>query len=205
MRVHIWLIAAAAVAGAGAACNRGRDKGSETTTTSTAGGDAALPMTPGAESALADARIFGVLSELNMGEIQAAKLAVDKAASAPVKSFARSMISDHAKMLNKGDSLATALQITPQPPRSDSVAAHGQSEHASLDAAAPGAAFDKVYMDAQVQDHQETLALLQQLEGQTQNAQVKSLLDGAIPIVQGHLARAKRIDRQVAGATPTQS
>jgi putative membrane protein len=170
------------------------------TTTASANGDAALAP-GGGSSSVGDAQIFALLSELNMGEIQAAKLAVDKSKSVAVKSFAQKMIHDHTKMLNQGDSVATALKISPAAPTPDSVATKGQAEQANLNAAAPGAAFDTQYMDAQVADHAMTLALLQQFQGQTESADIKSLLSGAIPIVQGHLARAKKIDAQVGGQT----
>jgi putative membrane protein len=198
---------AAAIIAVGAACNKGPANASgmtasgdgAATTTASANGDAA--MSPAGGGAIGDPQIFALLSELNMGEIQAAKLAADKSKNPAVKSFAQKMIHDHTKMLNKGDSLATALKISPTAPAPDSVAAKGQAEQSNLNAAAPGGDFDKQYMDAQVADHEMTLAFLQQFQGQTQNADIKSLLSGAIPIVQGHLARAKKIDAQVGGQT----
>jgi putative membrane protein len=203
----VVLATAAAVVAVGAACTKGSGNASGMTTsgdggatTATANGDAAMAPAGGGV-AVGDPQIFAVLSELNMGEIQAAKLAADKSKSPAVKSFAQKMIHDHTKMLNQGDSLATALKISPAVPTPDSVATKGQAEQSNLNAAAPGVAFDKQYMDAQVADHEMTLALLQQFQGQTQNADIKSLLSGAIPIVQGHLARAKKIDAQVGGQT----
>jgi putative membrane protein len=188
----------------------GRDHGNASTAGADSGikadsaaGQVATPASPNsapsaaptsASAAPSDAQIFAILGEANHAEIDAANVALQKASHNRVKSFARQMIHDHTMLLHKGDALAQRLNVTPQPPANDSLAQHVQQEKQALGAAAAGPAFDKQYMDAQVQDHQTVYALLQQFAGQAQNAQLKTLITQAEPIVHQHLTRAQSID-----------
>jgi putative membrane protein len=177
---------------------------SATTPSSTAAGEVAPTNGPVAATPPADANILAVLHEANQGEIGAAKLALTSSSNPQVKSFAHQMIRDHTKLDKAGDSVAKATNITPAPPANDSLEAHVQQESQTLSAAGKGPGFDKQYMDAQVQDHQTVLAMLRQFEGQAQNPQVKAAVSSAIPIVQGHLDRAKKLSATL-GSSTTQS
>ena len=61
-----------------------------------------------------------------------------------------------------------------------------------LSTAAKGEAFDRQYVDGQVQAHQQTLTELQAMQN-TANADVKALIQKAIPKVQAHLDEATRL------------
>jgi putative membrane protein len=153
---------------------------------------------------VSDANILAVLHEANQGEIQAAQMALGKSSNPRVQSFAHQMIRDHARLDRGGDSLAKQIGITPAPPADDSLAAHVRQESATLSAAAQGAGFDKQYIDAQLEDHTTVLALLEQFERDAENAQVKAAVSSAIPVVRGHLARARKLSATL-GSTTTQS
>jgi putative membrane protein len=172
--------------------------------TSTASGEVAPTNGPVAATPPADANILAVLHEANQGEIAAAKMALNASSNPRVKSFAHQMIRDHMKLGKAGDSVAKATNITPVLPASDSLGAHVQQESQTLSAAGKGPGFDKQYMDAQVQDHESVLGMLQQFEGEAQNPQVKAAVSSAIPVVQGHLDRAKKLSATL-GSSTTQS
>lgn len=154
------------------------------------------PSSHGTASAITDANIFAELSEANQIEIAVGQMALQRAQSGDVKSFARRMISDHTKLLNAGESLAASLSIAPAPPSPDSLPQKADQETQTL-SALTGAAFDKAYMDAQVADHRMVLDLLKQLEAAAQNPRLKALIAGAEPTVQSHLDRAQAIDSKV--------
>jgi putative membrane protein len=177
------------------------DSGKGDSTRSTASGDVAGGA---ASNGPSDANILGVMHEANQAEIQAAQLALNSSSNPQVKSFAHQMIRDHMKLDHAGDSVAKAANLAPEPPANDSLPGHVRQESAALRAAGHGAGFDKLYMDDQVQDHETVLALLQQFQGQAQNLDVKAAVSSAIPIVQGHLNRAKKLAATV-GSTNTQS
>jgi putative membrane protein len=164
-----------------------------------AAGEVAPSSSHGTMSAISDANILAELSEANQAEIAAGQMALQRAKSGDVKSFARRMIGDHTKMLSAGKALADSLSITPAPPSPDSLPQKADQETHTL-SAATGAPFDKAYMDAQVADHRMVLGLLKQLEGAAQNPRVKALITGAEPTVQSHLDRAQAIDAKLGTA-----
>ena len=56
-----------------------------------------------------------------------------------------------------------------------------------------GKDFDKEFIDEQIDMHQETLDLLNDLDGRTTNADLKTAIAEAKPKVQAHLDQAKAI------------
>jgi putative membrane protein len=91
--------------------------------------------------------------------------------------------------------------VTPQPPtQAQSMKAMVDSATTALNNAAKGAGFDRQYIDLQVQAHQQTLTDLQRFQTQAQNADLKSLIEKAIPKVQQHLQRAKDVQGKLTAA-----
>lgn len=167
--------------------DRARSTG-DSATAATSTGDAAASAT-----APSDANIMALISEANNAEIQAARAALTKGASAGVRSFAQQMIHDHRRMQAQGDRLAKQLLITPQPPASDSLAQHVQQEQSQLSGLKKGPEFDRAYVTDQVADHQSVLAMLQQFQSTAQHPELKDLIAKAIPNVQSHLDRAQKL------------
>ncbi len=157
-------------------------------TTATSAGETAAPMT--------DANILAVMHEANTAEIAAAQTALKHASATSVKAFARRMIRDHRAMDAKGEQIAKAANITPLAAASDSLSQHADHEMAQLDSAT-GPAFDRAYMDDQVNDHQTVLAMLQQAQTSAQNPQLKTAVDSAVTKVQQHLDLAKKVQGEL--------
>ena len=166
----------------------------------------AAPVAPAAVdaatiAALSDADAMALISVSNAGEIATSNLAIEKATSADVKSFAQDMVTDHQALQKQADVLAI---------RHDAVAeANGAARDkkamadqmmAQLNATAQGPAFDRAYMEGQVQAHQRTVAELQALSNH-QNAPIKQLATASLPKVQAHLERAQKLVASM-GTTP---
>ena len=150
---------------------------------------------------MSDANIVAAIGLSNAAEISAGELASTKARNAEVKAFARQMVTEHRAMQKDADALATATSLAPLPPASaDSMR---RASAASLDSlkSMTGADFDRAYMAAQVRDHQATLARLQRFQAAAQNAELKTMLAGAIPKVQAHLDKATQIHSQLGSNT----
>jgi len=156
-------------------------------TASTAGAGAA---------ALGDADIANVIHEVNAGEIAAGKIAQTKASNADVKAYAREMVQAHTAMDKQGAKISGQTAATNAAIR-DSVVNANKETSSQLQSAAAGAAFDKAYIDSQVQGHQNALSFLQAAQNQTQNADMKKMIDAAIPDVQKHLDRARSLQSKV--------
>lgn len=161
-----------------------------TTTDSTMGMDSAM----GTGGAWTDANVLDVLTVANQGEIDYSKLGVQKATDPSVKEFAQMMVKDHGTMLDAVKSLATKLNVTPASnDRANDLKEENQKDINDLNAKT-GKDFDKEFMDEQVDMHQETLDLLNDLDSRTTNADLKAAIAEAKPKVQAHLDRAKAIN-----------
>ncbi len=167
---------------------------------------ATAPATPDTTASMAapapmtDANIMAKLAESDSMEIEEGKVARDKAKSADVKAYAKMMIDDHTNMKKEGSELAKRLNITPVPPAND---ASGSAMAAAMESMknADAAAFDRMYIDHAVMDHQKVLDDLAAMESQAQNDAIKALIQRARPTVQKHLDRAKEIQGKMGGAT----
>jgi putative membrane protein len=131
------------------------------------------------------------------GEVDLAKLAQQKAENARVKEFARRMVDDHTKandqLANLARQAAIPVQNQPDPDQ--------QAVRTALDGAA-GAQFDRLYMQAQLIDHQKTVQLLQWVIGSGQNAALQRFAIETLPAVLQHLQIAQHIWGELTGAAP---
>jgi putative membrane protein len=93
--------------------------------------------------------------EKNTAEIQLGDLAVERAQNPQVKQFARTMVEEHNKTLGELKQLAARENIP--------VAAGANDEHRELHtrlSKLSGAEFDREYVDAMVEAHDDTLEML---------------------------------------------
>jgi putative membrane protein len=149
---------------------------------------------------------MALIGASNAAEILTSEAASAKLTNAQVKSFARDMITEHRAMQKMADQLATKLNVTPGSPQMATDKARMANEmavqlkNAPANSAANGAQYlDRQYIDGQVLAHQQTLNELQAMQT-TSNAEIATLVKGAIPKVQAHLERAQRIQGELGGA-----
>ena len=144
-----------------------------------------------------DANVVQALEVANRGEVEYSQNGVDKATNPAVKEFAQLMVKDHGTMLESVQSLATQLNV--QPAANDKVNELQEEVRKDINDlnAKTGKEFDEEFMSEQVDMHQETLDLLDDLDGRTTNAQLKAAIAEAKPKVQAHLDRAKQIKDQI--------
>lgn len=184
--------------------------------TATTGGGATPPaadssatgMTPAAtdtamanNSPMTDANIVALLDEANKADSAAGAYAVGKAASADVKAFAKMMMGEHHALRAQGQALAKKLNVTPEPPADDPVAAAGASEMSALKAAGKGAAFDRVYIDQEVTIHKAVIDLADKAHGDAKSEELKKLIEAAKPTIQKHLDKAEALQKTVGKTT----
>jgi putative membrane protein len=161
-----------------------------------AGANAGTNNAGGSTATLADPDIANVIHEVNAGEIAAGKIAQTKASNADVKAYAREMVTAHTAMDKKGVKITGETGASTATMR-DSVVNANKAVSSELQSAGSGAAFDRAYLDSQVQAHQNTLSFLQQAQNQAQNADLKQMITAAIPDVQHHLERARSLQSKV--------
>lgn len=180
-----------------AACSPKNDNNADTLAT-TPPATAATPATGDVTNAWSDANVVDVLSVANQGEIDYSQLGVDKATNPSVKQFAQMMVKDHGDMLSSVKSLATKLNVVPAAnDKVNDLQQENQKDITDLNGKTVGKDFDKEFMDEQVDMHQETLDLLNDLDSKTTNADLKAAIAEAKPKVQAHLDQAKAIKDKI--------
>ncbi len=149
-----------------------------------------------------DPQIVGVVSAANQIDINEAKLALKKTKNDQVKQFAQQMIDDHTKLQKSVDDLAKKLNVKAEPSDiSKSLHTADAAEMKKL-RGLRGKAFDKEYIDHEVAYHQQVIdAASKVLIPNAQNAELKSALEGAAPLLQGHLDHAKQIQSSMGSSS----
>jgi putative membrane protein len=180
-----------------AACSPKNDQTADTLAT-TPPATAATPATGDVANTWTDANVVDVLTVANQGEVDYSQVGVDKATNPSVKQFAQMMVKDHGDMLTSVKNLSTKLNVTPAAnDKVNDLQKENQKDIADLNGKTVGKDFDKEFMEEQVDMHQETLDLLNDLDSKTTNADLKAAIAEARPKVQAHLDQAKSIKDKV--------
>ena len=147
-----------------------------------------------------DPQIAAIVVTANQVDIDAGKLAEQKAHGTEVKAFAKRMVTDHTGVNQAAVELAQKLHLTPQSnPTSEGLKQGGDANMAALDKLS-GPAFDKAYIDHEVAYHESVLdAMDKVLIPGAQNAELKALLVKVRPAFVDHLNHAKMIQSSLAG------
>jgi putative membrane protein len=143
-----------------------------------------------ATTAPAAADFAAAVAASDLYEIQSGELAVDKAASAEVKSFAQTLIADHKKStIDLKSAVARSSPAISVEPVLD------QEKLTMIEELkkAPAGQFDQAFIDQQKQAHQKALALLQQYESGGDNQALRDFAAKAAGVVQGHLDHLNRL------------
>lgn len=159
-----------------------------------------------AEAMKGDTRNFvDAMAVAGMAEVQLGNLAAQRATGADVKAFGQMMVRDHAKANDELKQAASRLKLEPTTQLDKK-----HQELVTRLSKLNGAAFDREYIAAMVQGHQDVLT---QLQAQTRNrsasasgaahtsgpgANEEALTQWAaktLPVVEQHLARARQLQQ----------
>jgi putative membrane protein len=152
------------------------------------------------QAGLTDANIVALLDAANKADSAGGAVAAKKATNAEVKAFARLMMSEHHTLRAAGQQLAKQLGVEPKPPAKDPLAPYVASEMKSLQSTPKGADFDRVYIDNEVTIHQAVLDMANQARVTTQTAELRGLIEKAIPVIRKHLDQATALQKQLTPA-----
>ena len=160
---------------------------------------------PAAEASKAagvtDPQIAHIVVTANSIDSAMGELAKTKARSSAVKSFAQTMVTDHGAVNQQAVKLAQRLKVTPEANDVSRQLQQGADEARTDLESKSGPAFDRAYMEREVQYHQAVLdALDKTLIPGAQNAELKALLQSARPAFAAHLERAKQVKGTIGSA-----
>ena len=153
-----------------------------------------------AEGPPSDNTIFATLASVNGAEVDAGRIAQERAADTSVRAFAGDMVRAHTELQRHAEQLAAKLELAPQPLAEDTIQAKAAVAETTLNAAR-GAAFDQAYVRGQVEAHDNAVRMLRNAQGAAANPALKELLRGTIPKVEQHLRRARELQRRLGGGT----
>ena len=180
-----------------AACSPKKDQTTDTLAT-TPPATAATPATGEVAGGWTDANVVDALTVANQGEVDYSQIGAEKATNPSVKQFAQLMVKDHGAMLDAVKSLTSKLNVSPAAnDKVNDLQKENQKDITDLNGKTVGKDFDKEFMEEQVDMHQETLDLLNDLDGKTTNADLKAAIAEAKPKVQAHLDQAQAIKDKV--------
>ena len=130
----------------------------------------------------------------NLAEIELGKLAETRASSDQVKTFARRMINDHQKALDRLKTVATTEKVT----LPTSLDAKDQALKDRL-AKLSGKAFDQAYMSAMVKDHRADVAEFRAETKRAKSPEVRQYASTTLPTLEDHFKLAQSTDQSVSG------
>jgi putative membrane protein len=181
--------------------NSARDSTAMATTPADTGASAA---TSGAIAApkggMTDSNIVALLDEANKADSANSAIALKKATRPDVKAFAKLMMSEHHTLRAEGQQLAKQLGVEPKLPTHDPLAPYAVSETKALQSAPKGPEFDRTYIDNEVSVHQAVLDFANQARVTTQTAELRALIEKAIPVIRKHLDQAQAIQKEITPA-----
>jgi len=127
-----------------------------------------------------------------MAEVELGKLAQDKGSSEQVKSFGKRMVDDHSKANDELQTLAKNKSIT-LPSDLDPKDKALKDRLSKLS----GAAFDRAYMNAMLQDHRKDVNEFRMESKSGKDADVKAFAAKTLPTLEDHLKLAQEAEKAV--------
>jgi len=145
-----------------------------------------------------DPQIVQIVQTANQIDIEQARLALRKSKNQQVKDFANQMISDHTNLHKAVADLANKLNVTPQDSDTSKQLKQQAADESKKLKSLSGSAFDQEYVSHEVAYHQAVIdAATKTLIPNAKNADVKSALEGAAPLLQGHLQHAQQLQQSL--------
>jgi putative membrane protein len=161
----------------------------------------AAPPNTGAVGGNAEGTPAAVLSQMNVAntmEIQLSRVAIKKASSPQVRKIAQTLLTHHNKNREQVRSLAQQVNVTLTPAQGGSVSSSDSAAMPRDLQTTSGAAFDKAFIQYQINAHE---ANIDRLQNQTipaiEDQQVKAYLQQTLTAMQNHLASLQQVQQQL--------
>ena len=149
-------------------------------------------------SALNDAEIAHIAYTAGQLDLDAGKEALAKSNNKEVRSFAQTMVRDHAAVNDQALALVKKLGVTPQANATSEALTHKAREKARELSKLKGEAFDRAYVQNEVAFHRTVNdALSSTLIPGAHNAELKSLLETGLTLFQEHQEHAEQLAKNL--------
>jgi putative membrane protein len=146
-----------------------------------------------------DPQIAHIVVTANTVDVQAGEFASKKTKNPDVKKFADLMVTDHTAVNKSATDLAKKLGVKPENNDTSKSLADGGKKNIAHLKKLKGEAFDKAYVDHEVDYHVAVLdAIDKVLIPNAQNAELKALIVQVRPAIAAHLEHAKMLQAELA-------
>jgi putative membrane protein len=187
-KLNLFLLTAA-IAGTLQACSSHKTATSgDSTTTITDTTKVTTVKTDSSATVLNDTAFAAKAAVGGMAEVALGKMAAAKGSDSKIKQFGNMMVMDHGKANAELMSIAKSKNIM-LPTGLD---AEHQAKSDSLSKLS-GKDFDVAYVNAMIEGHKKTLALMQSEAATGKDADLKAFATKTAPVVQTHLAKIQQI------------
>lgn len=152
-----------------------------------------------AQTKLTDPEIASIAVTANQIDVNYGKIALRKSHNKDIRNFANTMIRDHEGVIKQAVALATKLHVTPKTNATTKSLLEGAAKTTkTLNSEKNQKAFDKAYINNEVSYHEAVISTVKNtLIPQTQNAELKNLFVTISPVLDEHLAMAKKIQAEL--------
>jgi putative membrane protein len=150
---------------------------------------AEAPPAPKPTLSQADQTFVHAASASDAFEIQSSQLAGDKARRKPVKDFASQMVQAHTGTTQQLMQIVQSKGLPPMQPQLDDQ----QQQMLQMLQGESGGKFDRDYIHDQIKGHEMAVMVFKQEISDGQDADVKSFAQQTLPVIEQHLAEAKKL------------
>jgi putative membrane protein len=145
-----------------------------------------------------DPEIAAIAVAANDIDIMYAKIAKKKSNNEAIINFANTMISDHSAVIDKAVELVNKLGVKPVPNSLSEKLNNDASKTREILRSKKGSNFDKAYIKNEVAYHKAVINAIENvLVPDTQNEQLKDLLQTVLPALKAHLKHAQNVKSEI--------
>jgi putative membrane protein len=157
----------------------------------------ALPLISWGASSSPDAHFYRAVAQSGIAEVEAGKLAQQKAVDPALAKFGAMMVKDHSAANDQLKALGQSKDVSlPSSSSVEDMAAKAKLELLS------GASFDKAYIKNQISAHQDAIKLLQHEISSGQDSDAQAFARKILPTVRSHLAAIQQLAAAAAAPQP---
>jgi len=143
---------------------------------------------------MTDPQIAMIMRVANLSEVREGELARQKSSDTAVKDFATAMVSEHSAQSSKADAALSDADVAAEDTVTSRDLDAGSGAATETLRALSGAAFDRAYIDRQVDAHSRLLSMIDStLMPEARNKVLRQQLTDLRTMVEKHLARARQI------------
>ena len=146
---------------------------------------------------LSDANVLAMFDIINLSEIDSSNLAIQKASSEEVRTFASIMLNEHTGMLQDTRQLAQQINVDPETPLLASTVGKRHQETMEELRRISGADFDQAYLKYQIQMHDQAIGLVENTADAVDDRRLQQHLKEAREYLLIHSSAVNAIERNV--------